>query len=80
MSEMLQINVRMKRGGMMPMDVRASVHEDSDGSGWHGTVCEDLEIFWLGRGSRGKRYPVSEKLIANPDEVLEDYCNALGRG
>lgn len=72
------IKVRMKRGGRMPMEVSARVYRDSDGSGEHFTVVEDLEIYWLG-GSKGKRYPVSDSLIVSSDEVGQDYLDTLRR-
>jgi hypothetical protein len=68
------INVRMKRGGKVPMEVEARVYGDSNGAGRRWTECEIEGIYWLG-GSKGKRYSVNDNLIASVDEVQEDFIN-----
>lgn len=69
------INVKMARGGSMLLDVTGRVYSGEDGSGRGETQC-DIAIYWPGRNSKGKRYPVKDELIANMKEVEADFIDA----
>ena len=73
---MRELLVEMKRGGKMPMLVDGRCITDSDGAGQRYEYVEDLEIFWPGRGSKGKLYPVKTCLIADIGDVEQDFWEA----
>jgi hypothetical protein len=67
----MQMNVKMARGGVMSLEVKGHVYQDSDGSGrkWQDVEIDSIE--WPGGGK------VADKNIADMEQIKNDLVVAL---